>query len=120
MLAWLSARNHVNLQDFPFRGYAGRVSARFHVNLQDSPFRGYAGRPSAKVMYIYRIFRSKAILAGYKKSCKFTGLPVQRICWQVISKKSCKFTEFSVQRLCWQAISKKSCELTGFPLWGGC
>ena len=39
-------RNHVNLLDFPFKGYAGRLSARNHVNLQDFPFRGYASRLS--------------------------------------------------------------------------
>ena len=47
-LYWQAIRNHVNLQDYPFRGYASRLSARNHVNLQNFPFRGYAGRLSVR------------------------------------------------------------------------
>ena len=53
-------RNHGNLQNSPLIVKTGRPSVRIHVNLQDFPFRGYAGS---------------------KKSCKFTGFPVQRLCW---------------------------------------
>ena len=42
-------KNHVNLQDFPFRGYAGRLPVRIHVNLQDFQFRGYAGRLPVRI-----------------------------------------------------------------------
>ena len=64
-----------------------------------------------KVMYIYRIFCSEAILAGYKKSCKFTGFPVQRLCWQAVSQKSCELTGVPVEGRC----QRESCKLVTIP-----
>ena len=40
----VSAKNHGNLQDSPFRVITGRPSARLDEYLQDSLFSGYAGR----------------------------------------------------------------------------
>ena len=60
-LYWQAIRNHVNLQDFPFRGYAGRLSVRNHVNLQDSLSRGDAD--------IYQ-----------RESCELVVIPHQRPC----------------------------------------
>ena len=64
-----------------------------------------------KVMYSYRIFRSEAslVLAGYKNSCKFTGFPVQRLCWQAISKKSCELAGNA------DIYQRESCELVAIP-----
>ena len=59
MLADYQQKNHVNFQDFPFRGYAGRLSVRNHVNLQDFLSRGDAD--------IYQ-----------RESCELVAIPDQR------------------------------------------
>ena len=57
----LSAIIHVNFQDSPFRGYAGRLSARNHVNLQD-----FLSREDADI--------------SQRESCELVAIPDQRPC----------------------------------------
>ena len=76
-----SARNHVNLQDFPFRGSAGRLSARNHVNLQDFPFRGYPSRLSVRNHVNLQDSLSRGDADIYQReSCELVAIPDQRLC----------------------------------------